>query len=54
MRRKLPATVIGLGLIVPDGVVFADRLTGDPVVRCRTEQQLQIPPNRLTPVLTPA
>lgn len=54
MRRKLPATVIGLGLIVPDGVVFADRLTGEAVIRCRTELQLEVPPNRLTPVLTPA
>lgn len=43
MTRKFPARRLGLCLTIPDGVTFADRLTGESVVRERTEQEVPVP-----------
>lgn len=51
MRRKPPPRYVGLCLVIPDGVPFEDRLTGETVIRERTEQRL-CPVPRLTPALT--
>jgi hypothetical protein len=52
VKPKRPPRNIGLCLVIPDGVVFADRLDGETVIRCRTERQVPVPGRRLTP--TPA
>lgn len=43
MRRKPPPRYVGLCLVIPDGVVFEDRLTGEPVIRKRTERMRPVP-----------
>jgi hypothetical protein len=37
-RKIAPASVVGLSLVVPDGVIVSDALTGEDIVRWRTEQ----------------
>lgn len=36
-RRLRRAVLVGISLVIPDGVVQIDRLTGEDVVRTRTE-----------------
>jgi hypothetical protein len=50
MKKKPRFT--GLCMTIPDDVVFQDWLTGEPVIRRRTEQAVRVPLLRLTP--TPA
>jgi hypothetical protein len=42
MRRNQPPRFTGLHLEVPDGVTFEDRLTGEAVVRTRTERAVRL------------
>jgi len=53
MRRTPRPRYFGLCLTIPDGVIMEDRLTGEDVVRTRTERDPRILA-RLRPVLTPA